>query len=205
MIKTFSSRAGRLSDTNKRFSKINSKSKLNLGQKPKSTKPIVMDIGFGDAQSFVNDVMENKNYVFIGIEPYKKGFARAVQFYEENLPKNMFLFNGDAREFFQEIKYKVNFIRVHFPDPWPKKKHIKRRLITEDFLLTSWNILKKKGSLEIITDSSIYQSHIERLISCQNNFKQIRDFPISYQISTFNKKALAKGHSIKKYVLEKIS
>ena len=41
MIKTFSSRAGRLSDTNKRFLKINSKSKLNLGQKPKSTKPAV--------------------------------------------------------------------------------------------------------------------------------------------------------------------
>ena len=80
---------------------------------------------------------------------------------EENLPKNMFLFNGDAREFFEEIKYKVNFIRIHFPDPWPKKKHIKRRLITKDFLLNSWNILKKGGSLEIITDSYIYQKHIE--------------------------------------------
>ena len=46
-----------------------------------------MDVGFGDAQSFVYDVMENKDYVFIGIEPYKKGFARAVRFYEENSPK----------------------------------------------------------------------------------------------------------------------
>ena len=205
MIKTFSSRAGRLSDTNKRFLKIDSKSILKLGQKPKPTKPIVIDIGFGDAQSFIYDVTENKDYVFIGIEPYKKGFARAVQFYEENLPKNMFLFNGDAREFFEEIKYKVNFIRIHFPDPWPKKKHIKRRLITKDFLLTSWNILKKGGSLEIITDSYIYQKHIEELISCQNYFKQIEDFPISYQISTFNKKALKKGHTIKEYILEKIS
>ena len=49
-----------------------------------------MDVGFGDAQSFVYDVMENKDYVFIGIEPYKKGFARAVQFYEENSPKICF-------------------------------------------------------------------------------------------------------------------
>ena len=63
MIKTFSSRAGRLSDTNKKFLKIDSKSILKLGQKPKSTKPIVMDVGFGDAQSFVYDVMENKDYV----------------------------------------------------------------------------------------------------------------------------------------------
>ena len=103
MIKTFSSRAGRLSDTNKKFLQLKSKSILKIGEKPKTTKPIVMDIGFGDAQSFVCDVVENKNYVFIGIEPYKKGFARAVQFYEENVPKNMFLFNGDAREFLSLI------------------------------------------------------------------------------------------------------
>ena len=67
------------------------------------------------------------------------------------------------------------------------------------------NILKKGGSLEIITDSYVYQKHIEELISCQNYFKQIEDFPISYQISTFNKKALTKGHTVKEYVLEKIS
>ncbi len=125
MIKTFSSRAGRLSDTNKKFLQLKSKSILKIGEKPKTIKPIVMDIGFGDAQSFVCDVVENKNYVFIGIEPYKKGFARAVQFYEENVPKNMFLFNGDAREFFEETKYKIDFIRIHFPDPWPKKDMLK--------------------------------------------------------------------------------
>ena len=205
MIKTFSSRAGRLSATNKKFLELKSKSILMLGQKPKSTKPLVIDIGFGDAQSFVCDVVENKDYVFIGIEPYKKGFARAVQFYEENSPKNMFLFNGDAREFLEEIKYKIDFIRIHFPDPWPKKRHAKRRLVTKDFLLTSHSILRKSGSIEIITDSYIYQKHIEQLISCQNYFKQIKKFPFTYQTSTFHKKALDKGHTIKEYVLERIN
>ncbi len=61
MIKTFSSRAGRLSDTNKKFLQLKSKSILKIGEKPKTTKPIVMDIGFGDAHSFVCDVVENKN------------------------------------------------------------------------------------------------------------------------------------------------
>ena len=104
MIKTFSSRAGRLSDTNKKFLQLQSDSILKLGEKPKTTQKIVMDIGFGDAQSFICDVTDNPDYTFIGIEPYKKGFARAVQFYEENLPSNMYLFNGDAREFFQEMR-----------------------------------------------------------------------------------------------------
>ena len=203
MIKTFSSRAGRLSATNKKFLQSKSKSILKIGEKPSTTKPLIVDIGFGDAQSFVCDVVENKDYVFIGIEPYKKGFARAVQFYEENMPKNMFLFNGDAREFLAEIKYKIDFIRIHFPDPWPKKRHAKRRLVTKDFLLTSHSILKKGGSIEIITDSSIYQQHLEELISHQNYFKQIKKFPFTYQISTFHKKALDKGHTIKEYVLER--
>ena len=204
MIKTFSSRAGRLSDTNKRFLKINSKSKLNLGQKPKSTKPIVMDIGFGDAQSFVNDVMENKNYVFIGIEPYKKGFARAVEFYEQERPENLFLYNGDAREFFELIGYKASFIRIHFPDPWPKKKHIKRRLISPNFLQILEQKITNTGKIEIITDSKIYQDHIKTVLNEQKLFKIIDSFEISYEVSTFHNKALEKGHEIKRYVLTKV-
>ena len=59
--------------------------------------------------------------------------------------------------------------------------------------------------MEIVTDSSIYQKHIEELIISQNYFKIISSFPITYQISTFNKKARAKGHKIKEYILEKVS
>ena len=66
MIKTFSSRAGRLSDTNKKFLNLKSKALLDSGKIPKTQKPVVIDIGFGDAQSFVKDVIENQDYLFIG-------------------------------------------------------------------------------------------------------------------------------------------
>ena len=125
MIKTFSSRAGRLSSTNKNYLNLQSSCLINPETEPKTNYPIVIDIGFGDAQSFSEDVLINKKYCFIGIEPYKKGFARAVEFYEKEKPKNLFLYNGDAREFLEIIDYEVSFVRIHFPDPWPKKKHIK--------------------------------------------------------------------------------
>ena len=134
MIKTFSSRAGRLSSTNKNYLSLQSNCLISPETKPKTNYPIVIDIGFGDAQSFSEDVLINKKYCFIGIEPYKKGFARAVEFYEKEKPKNLFLYNGDAREFLEIIDYEVSFVRIHFPDPWPKKKHIKRRLISKNFL-----------------------------------------------------------------------
>ena len=203
MIKTFSSRAGRLSSTNKYFLNLKSNSLINPETKLKTNYPIVLDIGFGDAQSFKQDVLNNKKFCFIGIEPYKKGFAKAVEFYEKEKPENLFLYNGDAREFLEAINYKVSFIRIHFPDPWPKKKHIKRRLISQNFL----NLLNKKisatGKIEIITDSKIYQDHIEDVLREQQIFKQIESFEISYEVSTFHNKALKKGHKIKRFVLIK--
>ncbi len=204
MIKTFSSRAGRLSSTNKNYLSLQSNCLISPETKPKTNYPIVIDIGFGDAQSFSEDVLINKKYCFIGIEPYKKGFARAVEFYEKEKPKNLFLYNGDAREFLEIIDYEVLFVRIHFPDPWPKKKHMKRRLISQNFLHLLDQKISKKGKIEIITDSKIYQDHIEEILDKQKMFKQIDSFEISYEVSTFHRKGLKKGHEVKRYVLTKI-
>ena len=203
MIKTFSSRAGRLSSTNKYFLNLKSNSLISPETKLKTIYPIVLDIGFGDAQSFKQDVLSNKKFCFIGIEPYKKGFAKAVEFYEIEKPDNLFLYNGDAREFLEAINYEVSFIRIHFPDPWPKKKHIKRRLISQNFLYLLNKKISETGKIEIITDSKIYQDHIEDVLHAQKIFKQIESFEISYEVSTFHNKALKKGHKIKRFVLIK--
>ena len=122
----------------------------------------------------------------------------------EEKPKNLFLYNGDAREFLEIIGYKVSFVRIHFPDPWPKKKHIKRRLISKNFLHLLDQKISKKGKIEIITDSKIYQDHIEEVLGEQKIFKQIDSFEISYEVSTFHRKGLKKGHEVKRYVLTKI-
>ena len=142
---------------------------------------------------------------FIGIEPYKKGFARAVEFFEETKPTNLYLFNGDAREFIELMDFSVNFIRIHFPDPWPKKRHTKRRLISKQFLKTLSKILCSDGLVQIVTDSKIYQMHIDEVLEHQQLFETTNSFPISYQVSTFHKKGLNKGHTIKEYNLKLIT
>ena len=83
---------------------------LELGDAPNTNKPVVIDIGFGDAQSFSKDVLANQDYCFIGIEPYKKGFARAIEFYETYKPDNLFLFNGDAREYIESVNFDIPYI-----------------------------------------------------------------------------------------------
>ena len=205
MIKTFSSRAGRLSPKNKKFLSTESECLLSAGEKPITQNPIALDIGFGDAQSFSEDVAANETVTFIGIEPYKKGFARAVEFFEEAKPTNLYLFNGDAREFIELMDFSVNFIRIHFPDPWPKKRHTKRRLISKQFLKTLSRILCSDGLVQIVTDSKIYQIHIDEVLEHQQLFEATNSFPISYQVSTFHKKGLNKGHTIKEYNLKLIT
>ena len=203
MIKTFSSRAGRLSPTNISFLEKDSPCLLKLGGVPTTSKPLVIDIGFGDGQSFSQDVLANPGYCFIGIEPYKKGFARAVEFYETQKPDNLFLFNGDAREFLEAFNSEISYVRVHFPDPWPKKRHTKRRLISNEFLNLVHRKINVGAKLEIITDSKIYQNHIKEVLDTQTFFEIIDDFEISYQVSTFHDKGLKKGHTIERYVLLK--
>lgn len=202
MIRTYSSRAGRLSNTNKGYLELSSKCLVELGHVPKSAKPCALDIGFGDAQSFSEDVLANQDIIFIGVEPYKKGFARAVEFYEKHLPKNLYLYNGCAIEYLKAAKQKFNFIRIHFPDPWPKKKHTKRRLISKEFLALLHKKIVKQGQVQIVTDSAIYQDHIEEVIKAQNRLVLVdTSFPISYKVSTFHNKGLKKGHTIKEYNL----
>ena len=205
MIKTFSSRAGRLSPKNKKFLSSKSECQLNCGEKPITDNPIALDIGFGDSQSFTKDVIANKATTFIGIEPYKKGFARAVEFFEEKKPANLHLYNGDAREYIEKMDFKVKYIRIHFPDPWPKRKHSKRRLISQQFLKEVSSILCLNGLVQIVTDSKSYQLYIEDVLEHQSLFESVNLFPISYEESTFHAKGLMKGHKIKEYNLKLIT
>ena len=205
MIKTFSSRAGRLSETNKFY--LHKKSKCIFSEKKLIIhKQKVLDVGFGDSDSFCKDIIENNDFFFFGAEPYKKGFSRAVEFFEKNDVENMILFNGDVRELLEKVKFCFDFIRIHFPDPWPKKKHIKRRLVTKEFLIYLSNKLSDNGLIQIITDSQNYQDHMKEEIKLQNKLSlSKRVFPITYNESSFYKKALIKKNKIKEFILQKSS
>ena len=98
MIRTFGSRAGRLSKTNKHFLQLESDCLLDLDKYiKKSSRDVLIDIGFGDGISLSHDIMNNSEILFIGIETYKKGISRMIEFYETKQIKNLLL---------QEIKSK---------------------------------------------------------------------------------------------------
>jgi len=121
---------------------------------------LYIEIGMGKGTFISTLAMQNKDILYIGIEVCKPVLALAVKklarFEEENNIKldNLFLLDADAKtlsDIFE--KGEVDKIYLNFSDPWPKKKHAKRRLTSDEFLEVYRNILNEEADIEFKTDN----------------------------------------------------
>ena len=119
-----------------------------------------IEIGMGKGTFISNLAKQNPNILYIGIEVCKPVLALAIKklarFEEENNIKldNLFLIDADAKTLTDVFeKGEVDKIYLNFSDPWPKKKHAKRRLTSDDFLNVYRNILNKESNIEFKTDN----------------------------------------------------
>ncbi|MDC1296672.1 hypothetical protein N8X83_01280, partial [Alphaproteobacteria bacterium] len=102
----------------------------------------------------------------ITCELFEDGNINLINNIVENKIENIYLFHGNVLKFFDELK-KINIfdqIWILFPDPWPKRRHHKRRLINDIFLKKAHNLLKNSGNMMIATDSPSYMKSILRKI-----------------------------------------
>lgn len=96
--------------------------------------PIEIEIGMGKGNFILNKALENPNINYIGIEKYSSVAAVAIKkMMEYNLP-NLKVIISDVMDLEELLKNKVSVIYLNFSDPWPKARHEKRRLTSENFL-----------------------------------------------------------------------
>ena len=123
-------------------------------------KKICIEIGMGKGDFISNMAKLNPDNVYIGIELSPQVLALAIKklirFEEENglSLKNLYLMSFDALkllDYFSENQ--VDVLYLNFSDPWPKKRHTKRRLTYKDFLENYKKVLKKDGIIEFKTDN----------------------------------------------------
>lgn len=134
---------------------------INKGKwKKEKYKELHIEIGMGKGSFISKLATENKDILYVGIEVCKPVLALAVKklarYEEENNIKldNLYLIDTDAKnlnEIFE--KGEVDKIYLNFSDPWPKKKHSKRRLTSDDFIAVYRQILNVKGNIEFKTDN----------------------------------------------------
>jgi tRNA (guanine-N7-)-methyltransferase len=99
----------------------------------------------------------------------------------------------------------VAAFHLMFPDPWPKRRHARRRLVSESFLVSVHNALRSDGTILIATDETEYYRQITRFVSRSPHFAVIDEPPPAAGISKFEKQFLQRGVAIHRVALRKVS
>lgn len=126
---------------------------------------IYVEIGFGGGEHLIQNAKQRSDVAFIGCEPFENGVVNALRGIRDNHLENVRIFQGDARLLLEKLSAEfVDRFYVLFPDPWPKQRYRKRRLISKSFLLDFiYPKLKKGGEIIIATDSEDYITSILKI------------------------------------------
>jgi tRNA (guanine-N7-)-methyltransferase len=165
--------------------------------------PVIVEIGFGmgDATAIIAGENPDKNY--IGIDIHKPGIGRLLWEIEQRSLSNVRIIEHDAAEVFEEMipPDSLEGIHLFFPDPWPKKRHHKRRLVNPPFAQVLASRLKRGGYLYMVSDWLDYANWaLSVLTSTKGMVNEYGGFavPQSWRPHTsFEKKGLDKKHEIK--------
>ena len=130
--------------------------KLNLSE-IFDKKQIWLEIGFGGGEHLMHQAKLNPDIGIIGCEPYINGLAMLLRKLSDHPCNNVRLYDGDARNIFDVLpKSSIEKVFLLYPDPWPKKKHHRRRFVTQEFLRPLHNSMKAGSILRIATDIEDY-------------------------------------------------
>ena len=129
-------------------------------------KPLHIEIGMGKGNFIINMAKTYPDINFIGIEKYESVLVRAIQKIEE-LPANLRFMCFDATNIDTYFKNNVDLIYLNFSDPWPKKRHERRRLTSKDFLHKYELISKDKVHIVQKTDNKGLFAY--SIVSLNNN------------------------------------
>lgn len=123
--------------------------------------PIMLEIGMGKGDFLVGMATLHPEWNFIGIEKYESVLVRGVQKLDELELKNVRVINVDAIKIADYFSKEIDTIYLNFSDPWPKKRHYKRRLTYKDFLVEYDKAFKENSKIEMKTDNdSLFESSL---------------------------------------------
>jgi tRNA (guanine-N7-)-methyltransferase len=207
-IKSFISREGRMTLGQKRALttiamqyEVNALlAKIDLPALFHNDNPIVLEIGFGSGDSLFAQAQAHPELNFFGIEVYRTGIAKLCNKLAQANIVNVLYACGDAVEIINKIAARsLERIQIFFPDPWPKTRHHKRRIVQPAFMTVVAQKLATNGIIHLATDWLDYAQHMQNVLEldCSELFEKVSALRPDFRPTTkFEIKGLAKGHQI---------
>lgn len=211
-IRSFVRRAGRLTPSQRRaLDELWPEWGLEFSSEPLDLDglfgrqaPRVLEIGFGNGETLVAQAAQRPEQDFIGVEVHEPGVGHCLLALRDAGITNLRLIAHDAIDVLrqQAPPNSLQRINLYFPDPWPKKRHHKRRILQPAFVSLCAQRLVPGGSLHVATDWANYAEHIDALMAaapefaCAERREHDGDAPLDRPVTKFERRGLGKGHKI---------
>ena len=217
-VRSYVTRAGRLTDAQQRalielwprFGVPFGPAVLDLGSLFTRAAPCTMEIGFGNGEHLAARAQAEPDRNFLGIEVHRPGIGHLLRTAAAAGLGNLRVIEHDAVEVLREqiAPAALDEIQILFPDPWPKKRHHKRRLIQPDFAMLAASRLQMGGRIRLATDWDPYAEHIHAVLDACPRFAGIAPgtlpAPSAARAETrFERRGLRLGHRVSEFVYQR--
>jgi tRNA (guanine-N7-)-methyltransferase len=173
----------------------------------------VLEIGFGDGEPLARTAAATPESDYLGIEVHRPGIGHLLLRAHALGLSNLRVINGDAVEVVTVALADASFdrIQVYFPDPWPKARHQKRRLIQAEFVDVLANKLKDLGRLYLATDCEDYAMQMSRVLEASGRMTNAANgggfaLPSSMRPETkFEARGRRLGHGVWDLIYQRIA
>lgn len=178
---------------------INPDTPINPREMFPDAKQIIMEIGTGMGESTALIARDHPQNAYLGVELHRPGLGALLARINELGLTNLKLVEEDARVLLAKYTpdHSLDGIHLFFPDPWPKTKHNKRRIVQDDLLPVIAQKLIKGGYIHIATDWLDYAEWIQEVFSRSTLFTGgVIERPEFRPITKFEGQGLRKGHVV---------
>jgi tRNA (guanine-N7-)-methyltransferase len=173
-VRSYVMRAGRATDAQRRalidlwprFGVSYAQAVLDLSALFGRSAPCTLEIGFGNGEHLLARAQAEPERDFLGAEVHRPGIGHLLRIAAAAEIRNLRIIDHDAVEVLQQqiAPGSLDELQILFPDPWPKKRHHKRRLIQPEFAALAASRLRSGGRLRLATDWAPYAEHMRLVL-----------------------------------------
>jgi tRNA (guanine-N7-)-methyltransferase len=206
-VRSYSIRGSRITDAQRQakdaLQKVHgiefTQQEINLSEIFPKSETVIMEIGFGMGEATAIIAKNHPNNGYIAVDVHPPGIGKLLARIVESDLTNLKVIEEDVHVVLQHMipDESLDGIHLFFPDPWPKKKHNKRRIVNEGFLALIHPKIKKGGFIHVATDWVPYAESIQQVFAASSLFTGgVIEKPEWRPVTRFEGQGIDKDHAV---------